>query len=423
MRAEGTGATHPGLKRPANEDAFFVDNELGLYVVCDGMGGHAAGEVASAKAVEVVTRVMATNRDTIEKARQGQVSFAQVESIAESALAEACREVYDLATTDRKLAGMGTTMTLLLIVRDRAIMAHVGDTRLYLLRGGEVHQISSDHTIVAELIRNGSISLEEAKHSPFGHVLNRAIGTHPSVQVDTLVMEVLAGDRFMMCTDGLHDHISDPDKLCDQVPERFEDFPARLVEFANASGGHDNVTAIAIHVDAEKAEAAQAARNTLMVSSKLRTLGSVFLFEDLTLAQLSRVLEVCESPSFDRGHVVIAEGTLCSCMYVVFDGRVGISRRGEPLGELHPGDVVGETTLLAGRPARVTLTALEPINLMLIDGASFRALVQKRPFLGIYLLATLGQRLGLLIDRSHDFVGSCTPKQLEAQGIRPTDLF
>lgn len=423
MKARGRGATHKGLKREGNEDAYLVDNDNGLYVVCDGMGGHAAGEVASEKAVQVVSRIMGENRGVIQQAREGRVPVGQMESLAQSVLQTACREIYDLATSNPKLAGMGTTMTLLMHIQDRAIMAHVGDTRLYLLRGDEVHQLSTDHTMVNELIRNGTMGAEDAMNSPFAHVLARSIGTHPSVQVDTLNLELLSGDRFVLCTDGLHDHLTDPEMLYEQMGDEFDQMAQQLVQFANDSGGHDNATAVIVEVwDRERTSDQLSPRDT-MVSNKMHALSANFLFEDLSLAQLSRVLDLCEIGQYDAGSVIFSEGTDCSCMYVVLDGEVAISRQGVTYGSLRTGQNVGETTLLTQRPARASLTALAPSSVLRIDGPSFRILIQRRPYLGIALLAQLGQRLGTIIDRSHDLMGAPPPETMQARGLDPADLF
>ncbi len=402
MYAQGIGLSDPGRVRTANEDALLVDNDLGLYIVCDGMGGHAAGEVASSLAVEVASRTVNESRGLIERARAGEDVFDDLARAAEDALHAASNAVYTRATTDHDLAGMGTTMTLLLVAGSKAIVAHVGDTRLYLLRGTQVHQLSNDHTLVAELLKKGQLDEENVKRTPFAHVLSRAIGTQESVAVDALQIDVLAGDTFVLCTDGLHDHLVSPDRLLELVGDRVEDAPASLVGFANESGGADNITVVLVHVEADEGERTSLDQLDADVHARLEALASTFLFQDLSLAQLSRVLEIAELVAVEAGGTLAREGDRCSCMYVVLDGRVAVTRNGAPAGELARGNLAGATTLLNPRPARATLHANGDAHLLRIDGAAFRSLVQRRPFLGVILLAQLGQRLGRMLDGAGD---------------------
>ncbi|MFC1852720.1 PP2C family protein-serine/threonine phosphatase [candidate division CSSED10-310 bacterium] len=203
MHGLGVGQTDRGRKRNNNEDYMFIDNELGLYIVSDGMGGHAAGEVASKSAVNSVVRQIKSQRPLLDRVKNKIEGISKVVRLAEKALVEACNDVYQLAKSKQNLAGMGSTLTLFLIVDEKAVMAHVGDTRLYLLRAGEVHLLSNDHTMAAEMVRKGIISLEESRGHRMSNVLTRTVGTHEAVQVDTLLIDIFPEDRFLLCSDGL----------------------------------------------------------------------------------------------------------------------------------------------------------------------------------------------------------------------------
>lgn len=251
LSAVGAGATHAGKQRGRNEDCFLVDNELGLYLICDGMGGHAAGEVAAATAIETVASLLHQQQAEIERARGCEGGAQELRVMVEQAVQDACRVVHDLSRSRLDYLGMGCTLTLLLVSGPRAIMAHVGDTRLYLIREGQVRQLSTDHTMAGELARLGAISADQVKEHPYGHIITRAIGVQPSVEVDTLAVDVLPGDRYLLCSDGLSDYVEDLPWLGGLAEDPdLESIPETLIDFANASGGGDNITVVAVGIEA-----------------------------------------------------------------------------------------------------------------------------------------------------------------------------
>ncbi len=400
MHATGSGLTDIGRKRGSNEDRLLVENDLGLYVVCDGMGGHAAGEVASDTALAALERAVRDDRAQVHRVRNGRLPAKKLESLLATALRGACREVYQLAVSKPDLAGMGCALTALLIAGSKAVMAHVGDTRLYLGRGGTLHQLSTDHTMIEELVQSGMIPRESAHQHPFGGILTRAIGTQESVRVDTLVFDVLAGDRYLLCSDGLSNYVRDLDELAVQVGSGdVESVPEELIDFANEAGGRDNITAVLVGIEIDPDERPLALALTAEAQVKLEALGSVFLFEDLTLAQLTRVLSSSRTDTFAAGDSILKEGEPCGQLLVVVEGRFAVERGGKILAELDSGDHVGETTLLRPRPSRAGIRALDDGRLLILGGAEFRALAKSRPWLGVALLEKLGRRLSLAADR------------------------
>jgi protein phosphatase len=250
LRRTGTGMSDLGRKRPSNEDAFFVDDLLGLYVVADGMGGHAAGEVASQEAVETVYGM----------AKRGIVNLHELEDpvqeedvraacrLMESAVQAATYMVYSMAEMDRGKSGMGTTISALLVLGEYAITAQVGDSRIYRVRGAEVEQLTEDHTLIAWQLKQGLITPQEAKKSPHRNVITRAVGNRDYVQVDTGLVQLFAGDRFLLCSDGLHGYLRELD-ICPIVRLGSEHAVKRFIELANERGGKDNITAILVEID------------------------------------------------------------------------------------------------------------------------------------------------------------------------------
>jgi protein phosphatase len=250
LRRTGTGLSDLGRKRKSNEDAYFVDDLLGLYVVADGMGGHAAGEVASQEAVDTVYGMIKrgiVNLHELEDPVQEEDVRAACR-LMESAVQAATYMVFSMAEMDRGKSGMGTTISALLVLGEYAITAQVGDSRIYRVRGAEVEQLTEDHTLIAWQLKQGLITPQEAKKSPHRNVITRAVGNRDYVQVDTGLVQLFSGDRFLLCSDGLHGYLRELD-ICPIVRLGAEPAVRRFIELANERGGKDNITAILVEID------------------------------------------------------------------------------------------------------------------------------------------------------------------------------
>ena len=232
--------TDRGRKRPSNEDAFGFSVEHGVYVVCDGMGGAAAGEIASSMAVGEMMQFL-THRD----------GFNPLPVDAEVAVATANQAIFSRAQRSQKLSGMGTTLVALLVEERRAWVLNVGDSRGYRLRNSCLKQITIDHSLVEEQMRMGCMSRQEALRSPLRNVITRALGTQLCVMPDVFEIDAEPGDLFLLCTDGLTRELSDSvieSQLRLDVP--LENLCSRLVSAANQAGGHDNITCLLVRAAA-----------------------------------------------------------------------------------------------------------------------------------------------------------------------------
>jgi protein phosphatase len=247
MRWTSYARTDIGRKRKQNEDAYLIDDELGLYVVADGMGGHAAGEIASSEAVDSIHGMIKRGRPVIDRYAEepSEETAARLRRLVESAVQAATYMVYGLSELDPTQAGMGTTISLLLLVAKHAWIAQVGDSRIYLLRESGAKQITEDHTLIAWQVRQGLITEEQARTSPHRNVITRAVGNRDYVEVDTFIMPVESGDRFLLCSDGLHTYIDAPE-LPTLARAELPDSTRRLIDLANARGGRDNITVILV---------------------------------------------------------------------------------------------------------------------------------------------------------------------------------
>ena len=395
MHIEATGKTDVGQKRDHNEDALLVDPNLGLYIVCDGMGGHAAGEVASAHAVKTVQRVLTENLALIEEARKDKGDARDRLIIAvEGAVNTACSEIFSMATADNGKAGMGTTLVMMLVVGGKGLMAHVGDSRLYMVRAGQIHQLSEDHSYTSEMVKRGKMTREQARTSPYANVITRAVGIQKNVQVDTLMFDMIPGDTFLLCSDGLHGYYDDPNDLADTLSQGDHDKVAdALISTANTRGGKDNITALVMRAVADDDDKALEEARATEVNLKLDTLKKIPLFRFLTYQELVKVLNITYLETYEAGTQIIKEGDSGEELYIVLAGRVVVSRQAQEIVELHPGVHFGEMALVDQSPRSATITARDATRLLVVQRRSFYTLIRKEPVLAVKLLWSFVQVL------------------------------
>ena len=228
--------TDVGRRREVNEDSFLVHEPL--FVVADGMGGHVAGDVASSTAVDTI------------KEQSPSASAQDLNTLAALVLTANSR-IWEKAQNDPTLRGMGTTCTLLMLDSSKAHFAHVGDSRAYLLRGGKLTQITEDHTLVGRMVKEGRLAAEDAERHPQRSIVTRALGVDSEVEVDLITVDVVEGDRILICSDGLSSML-DFDSIAAMLNEESDPQVAaeRLVDAANDAGGEDNITVVIVDIGA-----------------------------------------------------------------------------------------------------------------------------------------------------------------------------
>jgi len=226
--------SHTGLVRQNNEDAYIVLPELKLFAVADGMGGHAAGEVASEMAVSILANHVSSS-----------ISLNEPGTVLVQAINQANREIYLSAKEDSACTGMGTTLSAVWVQKNVAYLAHVGDSRIYLFREKILKQLTKDHSFIGEMVRNGNISPEEAEHHPHRNMLTRALGVESEVTIDSITLPLHSNDILLFCTDGLSSYVSSEE--ISNVLIKDVEISAKLEQLVNhalAQGGHDNITVL-----------------------------------------------------------------------------------------------------------------------------------------------------------------------------------
>ena len=237
--------TDIGMKRSTNQDSFsygqLENGNLTWAVVCDGMGGMAAGNVASAAAVEVIAGVLEQNLSP-----KSSPSF--INNLLKSAIESANARIYDMALENEEMRGMGTTVVVVVIVKGVAYFAHAGDSRAYIYSNDKLSQITTDHSMVQTLLEKGQLTEDEAKNHPNKNIITRALGVAPYIDIDFDECEVVLSDTVLLCTDGLTNCIDDELIKLASSDNDFVSLAERLVELANQNGGNDNITVVAVKI-------------------------------------------------------------------------------------------------------------------------------------------------------------------------------
>ena len=234
--------TDKGRVRESNQDAYAVGElpgEVVWAVVCDGMGGAAGGNIASALAVKVIS-------DKINASYRENMRDSSIKNMLHSALVAANIEVYDMADTQYDLKGMGTTVVCVILKDDQVYIAHAGDSRAYIARNGDIEQVTVDHSLVQDLVSKGRITPEEAVNHPNKNLITRAIGVDKSIEIDFNQIDFTDNDMLILCTDGLSNYVSTEEITQEISDGKYYAFADRLVKKANSNGGGDNITVVAI---------------------------------------------------------------------------------------------------------------------------------------------------------------------------------
>ena len=391
-------ATDVGKVRDHNEDNFLVDKKISLFMVADGMGGHAAGEVASAIAVRTVHEELKKEKDLVADYVNGgtgghKVSPKDIVALLEYAVQRACAKIHEEAQADAQKRGMGTTLSCILVLNHQGFIAHVGDSRIYMMRGGRVQQVTEDHTVFNELIKRGKLSREQIEKVAHKNAITRAVGVYERVEVDTLVIEVLPGDTFVLASDGLTGYLDSPEELREHLLLDGDAAAKSLIALANDRGGKDNITTIIVKLGDDGAVDTERAKRLAL---KREVLARMPLFGRLTERELLRVMQAVEVREYADGQLVIREGDKGDELFIVLAGTVRVTRGDATLTRLGAGEHVGEMALIRSVPRSASVIAEGAAELIAIRRADFFEILRREHEIGVKML---WQFLGVLADR------------------------
>ena len=283
---KAAGISDVGLKREVNEDAYLIDNQLHLYIVADGVGGHRAGEVASKVAVDLLAKTYSkcclANRPQIEiyGTLDPQLSFQGNYLLSGIRLAN--RVIHEMASANEEYYGMGTTAAALAISPNLAVAANIGDSRVYLIRHGRIERLSNDHTVVSEQIEMGIMTPDEAVNSPLKHVLTKYLGSAGEACPNIFELRPANNDRYILCTDGLTDLVSDEEILdMTMLVQSPQNLCRDLVDLVLKRGGDDNTTVVAVFCSEPEEDKKGLLRKTLSIASQMRSREKIKRYYDI----------------------------------------------------------------------------------------------------------------------------------------------
>lgn len=379
--------TDPGKKRTHNEDALATLPDEGIYIVADGVGGRACGEVAAAICVESFRNAAPTLHEKVvaHDAHPNIDTRNAVLVAMDEVCQQASRRIYETAEAEAR-TGMTTTAVIMVFGAGTGFIAHVGDSRAYLVRNGEIRQLTEDHSMVNELVRSGKMTFAEARASRHRHVITRAVGLYPTVQPSLATVDVLPGDRFLLCSDGLSDCVAESQMAEQGSGQDLETAAESLVQAALDRGGPDNITVVLLDPEGgQRVDEAVARANVLE---------SLFLFEDMPYPARLQVGRLVREHYFSPGDALVRQDQADRSMFVVLEGEVSVKRDGTELARLGAGEHFGELALVDGLPRSASVIGVSFGNAISISGDQLEEFCRREPELGNQLLWKLLQVMG-----------------------------
>jgi serine/threonine protein phosphatase PrpC len=397
MEIIAQAATDIGRKKRSNEDSFLIDRKLNLYIVADGMGGHAAGEVASAQAIESTRQVIEDHLLNANQWPDDASHREKIKKILGESVLKASKDIYQISSKELAKRGMGTTLSLLFLTDQRGFIAHVGDSRIYLIRNQEVFQLTEDHSLIRDLIKHKKITPEEAENSPYRNALTRAVGIYEHVEVDILDFEISKDDTFLLCSDGLTNYLKDANEIYEvlSVQNDFSKLPTEFINLANNRGGKDNITSLVVKISQTASD--QPSSEIEDVAFRLNILRKMPIFQHLEYVELMEVLNVSVQKKFEHGELIFKEGEMGDQMFVILDGQVSILKGEQEISILSRGGHFGEMALMDRNVRSASAQALGVTRLISVQRKPLFELMQKNKEIAVKLLwcfmQVLNQRL------------------------------
>ena len=402
------GLSHVGRLLDVNEDSILMAENLGVYILCDGCGGHSAGEVASKIAAKITLEGIEANSEVLANyaSNPSQAGGEEVISVLHDAINAASSEVHKTARSDKGKAGMGTTVVVLIVLGENAIVAHAGDSRAYLIRGGKTHPVTEDHNMASHYVRLGLLKADKAPNSRWASMLTRAVGYHEHVHVDTLHFALAPEDSLLLCSDGLTRYLSRNELAEVFAAEPISNVPHELIRRANTRGGADNISVIVVQMPPGKSDRADD------VIRGMQTLKKVPLFKHLTFHELLQVMDLTSIRSFESGRSIVDEGDTSDTIFVSVSGLVEVVKGGRKIAELPAGSVLGEMGLIDFEPRSASIVAVKPTRLLAICRKDFFALLRRESTLAVKVLWGLCRVLnGRLRDTSENLREAIDPQE------------
>ncbi|MEL6180715.1 MAG: cyclic nucleotide-binding domain-containing protein [Myxococcota bacterium] len=403
MHIRAFGKSDKGLRRQHNEDAFLIDHDRRIYLLADGMGGHNAGDVASRMFVQIVskdTRQLLTHLDeqNLHPEERRRTLIRQLPT----SFARASASIHAEGLRTPASRGMGTTGVLVVPDGQGIYISHVGDSRVYLFRNDQLYQLTEDHSFVMVLFKEGRITVEEMATHPQKNLIVRSVGLKPTVEADTLYLDLFPGDRFIACSDGLTDMVTDRELADMLTTTRGPRMVEQAVVVANQRGGVDNITLIALEVEhyGGSAPTSRPHQARFGVIERVRFLRDIFLFANMTDHECIKINRILYQREFTEGQTVLRQGDQGDALFIVAQGSVGVWKGDIHLISIGPGGHFGELALIGDQHQRSADIVTETsCVLFTIQRRDLLDLIDEDKVLGNKLLWAFTEHLG---DRVRD---------------------
>ncbi len=373
---EARGASKQGRANAVNGDSWVADLEAGVFVVCDGVSGQNSPSIASETTVRTLAEI--ARRDA-----GPQASPSDLTSTLERAVQEANQRIWKLGSGTPQ-SRPATTATAVLVRGNSAALAHVGDSRAYLIRGGVLRVLTDDHSYGAEQVRKGAVAPENVKKVPHTNALTRALGAQEYVQCDLLQVELSPGDVLVLTSDGVHEALGDSAFEKAALAAATDLDASGLVAAAVQASGRDDATTVLFRF-----RGGDSRPEEVTSRQKMDVLSKLALFQYLSTAELLKVMELAKKLEVPSGSIVIQEGSQGSDMYVVIAGGLDVLKGATPVTRRGPGEMVGEMSMLDGAPRFASVRASERSVLLRILRDPLFDLMKREPSLAVKLLWAL----------------------------------
>lgn len=397
------GQSDPGNQRSFNEDSFLVQDELHLYAVADGMGGSPAGVLASQAALDAFQDELFEHRELFLKLKNDREKNSEyLHPVIEGAFQRASSAVYsiinDISLQSSQI--VASTLCTLIFVGNQGIIAHVGDSRGYLLRDGQLYQLTEDHNHLQVLLKNG-MDIRNALRVPHSRALTRALGAQARVLVDILSFSILPGDIYLLCTDGLHNLISSEELQTLMISVHINDIVPQLIDFAKMRGAPDNIAVVVVSSPSETEQHFDIVQNARLEVSML---GKMELFGSLEYVDILELLGYFHEQRLNAGEVIFREGTLGSELYLIIQGKVEIRAKGRLLRMMENGNHFGEFGLVDKQPRSATVTALVPTHVLVLTFKEFERLKREKPSRALAFFEIISRKMAFYLREADELL-------------------
>jgi len=404
VKFRSNSISHIGTQRTTNQDIVLADTDLGIHILCDGMGGTEGGDVAATIASKTALDHLRHNSSLIKQIERGELPAKQLADLAHAAVSAANQAVYEHTQNDPKLRGSGTTIALLITAGDRGACAHVGDSRIYAFRRSKLFHLTKDHSLAQDLIDRGLLKTENLDNFAFKHVLSRAVGLLAAVSVDTLHFDILPGDRFLIASDGISRKVANASIEGVIAHHDLQVILEEIISMARRISGDDDISAILIESDASEHEKATQQARSDEVNLKTDVLADIFLFKALDHKNILRIVNASSAIECLPGQEIVKQGEIETSLYVILSGEFTIEIDSRPIATVKRGNHFGEMALLTQHPRSATVRALSPGRVLKISSESFQEFIKAQPHDGAKMLAALARELSERLRQTNQFL-------------------